>query len=213
MKWIAAASVSGLILVGLLAGALAVAVGGDSEAPGVAPASEEGPYRGSEPPGTIRLPRFSLRNYDGRVVRTAALEGKVALITFLDSQCTETCPILALQIAQGIDRLSARERQEVVAVAISTDPAEDTPASVRSFLKKQGAVGRLLYLTGPSDEMRALWERFKILSSLESGEDTLHSAPLRVYDRGLVWVATLHAGVDLTPENLVHDIRVALEQR
>ena len=45
---------------------------------------------------------------------------------------------------------------------------------------------------------------------LESGEDTLHSAPVRIYDRDGVWVAMLHAGVDLSENNLLHDIRAAL---
>jgi protein SCO1/2 len=213
MKWTIAVSVASLIIVGVLAGALTLAVGGDSQSPEIVTANGEGAYRGSEPPGTNRLPDFSLRNYDGRVVRAADLKGKVVLITFLDSQCTETCPILAAQIGQGIDRLSVRERQEVVAVAISTDPAEDTAASVRAFLSKQGAIGKLLFLVGAEDEMRTLWKRFMILSSLESGDDTLHSAPLRIYDRELVWAATLHAGADLSTENLVHDIRVALKQQ
>jgi hypothetical protein len=51
--------------------------------------------------------------------------------------------------------------------------------------------------------------RFQILSSLESGKDILHSAPVRIYVGG-IWVATLHAGVDLTPANLAHDVRIAL---
>jgi hypothetical protein len=58
--------------------------------------------------------------------------------------------------------------------------------------------------------MRTLWKRFQILSSLESGEDTLHSAPVRIYDRDGVWVATLHARADLSEDNLLHDIRSAL---
>lgn len=58
--------------------------------------------------------------------------------------------------------------------------------------------------------MRRLWKRFQILSSLESGEDTLHSAPVRIYDRDGVWAATLHAGVDLNEEHLLDDIRAAL---
>lgn len=52
--------------------------------------------------------------------------------------------------------------------------------------------------------------RCEILASLETGEDAVHSAPVRVYDRDSIWVPTQHTGVDLTPENLAHDIRVAL---
>lgn len=211
MKWIVALAVGGLVGAGALAGALSLAVRGDSQPPTFALSNDDGLYRGSEPP-PIPLPEFTLVTYEGRTVRSADLRGKVLLLTFLDSQCTEACPILASQIAQGLDLLGADERRQVVAVAISTDPAEDTPPSVRSFLAKQGALGKLLYLTGPADDIRALWKRFKILSSDESGSDTLHSAPLRIYGRGLVWAATLHAGVDLNPENLVHDIRVALKE-
>jgi len=108
--------------------------------------------------------------------------------------------------------LTPAELQGVRAVAISTDPAEDTERSVRSFLMRNHAAGRLLYLGGgePVGELRKVWGDFDVLSSLESGEDTLHSAPVRIYDRGGEWVTTLHAGADLTEANLLHDIRVAL---
>jgi hypothetical protein len=33
---------------------------------------------------------------------------------------------------------------------------------------------------------------------------------VRIFDRRGIWVSTLHAGIDLTPANLVHDIRAAL---
>ena len=96
-------------------------------------------------------------------------------------------------------------------MAISTDPKEDTAASVRAFLRRNRALGKLHYVGGgePESKLRPIWKRFYILSSLESGEDTLHSAPVRIYAGG-VWGATLHAGVDLTPANLAHDVRVAL---
>jgi len=169
-------------------------------------------YKGSEPPGGITMSDFTLRNHDGRVVGSTDLVGGVTVLTFLDSQCTESCPVIAWTVARAIDSLTSAERQDVRAVAISTDPAEDTESSVRRFLTRNRAVGRLLYLGGgqPESELRGLWSEFKVLSSLESGDDTLHSAPVRIYDRSGEWVATLHAGADLTEESLAHDIRVAL---
>jgi protein SCO1/2 len=155
---------------------------------------------------------FSLRNFDGRQVSSADLAGRVTVLTFLDSQCTESCPVIAWTVARTIDMLTPGERQGVRAVAITTDPAEDSKRSVRNFLARNRAVGRLLYLGGgqPEPELRRVWNGFKVLSSLESGQDTLHSAPVRIYDRRGVWAATLHAGADLTEANLAHDIRVAL---
>jgi cytochrome oxidase Cu insertion factor (SCO1/SenC/PrrC family) len=204
MKWLVV-SLFGAALVG---GVVGVAL--DRE-PRLRPNTlDDGRYRGSEPPGRHELPRFSLRNYDGRRVDQNDLRRRIVVLTFLDSQCTDTCPILASQIGQVIGSLRPAERDEVIAVAISTDPSEDTPGAVRAFLEKQRALGKLLYLSGPEPQVRTLWKRFQILSSLESGKDTLHSAPVRIYDRAGVWVATLHAGVDLTEANLLHDIRAAL---
>lgn len=217
MKWLLGAGVGALFALGALAASLGIAYRGDGDAtngPAAFDVPSEGMYRGSEPPARIELVDFALRDHDGAVVRSSSLRGKVVLLTFLDSQCTDSCPVIASEIGRAVGLLSAAERRRMFAVAISTDPKEDTAASVRAFLRRNRALGTLHYVGGgePEAKLRHIWQRFNILSSLESGEDTLHSAPVRIYDGG-VWVATLHAGVDLTPVNLAHDIRVALADR
>jgi protein SCO1/2 len=167
-------------------------------------------YRGSVPPVQIAVPDFTLPDYTGETVSSEDLQGKVALITFLDAQCTEACPIIASQIARTLEQLSPAERAEVTALAISTDPEEDTPNAVRTFLEKNRATGKLLYVVGPVERLRPVWERFQIAASIDTGSDTLHSAPVRIYNREGIWVSTLHAGADLTMENLAHDVRTAL---
>ena len=169
-----------------------------------------GDYRGSEPPARMALPDFTLPDYTGASVSSQELRGKVVLLTFLDSQCTEACPIIASQIARTLERLTPEERAEIAPIAISTDPEEDTPEAVRSFLEKNRAVGKLRYLVAPVERLRPLWESFQIAASVDTGIDTLHSAPVRIYDREGVWVTTLHAGADLTMENLAHDLRLTL---
>ena len=201
--------------VGLVVGAIVVAgaalvlgsVGRGSSS------ADAGAYRGSEPPDGIAMSAFTLRNYDGRLVNSSDLSGRVTVLTFLDSQCTESCPVIAWTVARALDTLRPDERRDITALAISTDPAEDAPRTVRSFLERNRAVGRLLYVGGgqPESELRPVWNAFEVLSSLESGQDTLHSAPVRIYDRSGTWVASLHAGADLSEANLAHDVRVALE--
>lgn len=208
MKWTLALGVVALFLFGVLAAAVGLMAGGDRELAG-SEAPRRDAYRGSEPPSGIRLPSFALRDYTGELVRSRDLRGRVVVLTFLDSQCTESCPIIAAQVGRTIELLTPAERSYLAAVAISVDPAEDTSASVRRFLRRQGAAGKLRYLTRPERSIRSLWRSFQILSSLESGKDTIHSAPVRVYDRDGSWVSSLHAGVDLTPANLAHDIRTA----
>jgi cytochrome oxidase Cu insertion factor (SCO1/SenC/PrrC family) len=200
----------------IVAGVLVVTVGAGVALAGVlagndsGPSGAEGGYRGSEPPGGIAMPVFVLRDYSGRAVSSEGLRGHVVLLTFLDSQCTEACPVIAAALARAIDELAPSERRRVRAIAITTDPVEDTPASVHRFLAARRAVGRLDYLIGSVAQLRPVWQAFHVLPSLDTGRDYLHSAPLRVYSTDLEWVATLHAGADLTQENLLHDIRVAL---
>lgn len=199
-RWVVTAVVGVLLLVGAVTAAVFLL------------GSERGrdAYRGSTPPAKFSLPEFSIPDSSGAIVSSRELEGKVVLVTFLDSQCTEACPIVASQIARALDGMEASERAALAPLAISTDPVEDTSASVRAFLRKNRAEGRLRYLVAPVEELRPVWEAFQILASYDTGVDTLHSAPVRIYDREGIWVATLHAGADLSTENLAHDIRVAL---
>ncbi len=210
------AIVAGAVTVSTLAlGAAAFAVlsGAGKTAAGAGALRESaGPYRGSEPPQGIPMPEFALRDDAGVLFESHSLHGKVVMLTFLDSHCTEACPIIASQIAQALSHLTRAERRQVEAVAISTDPTTDTPLAVRSFLARQHALGKLRYLGGgqPLRRLKSVWRAFQILGSAETGVHTLHSAPLRIYDRAGVWVSTLHAGADLSPTNLVHDVRTAL---
>jgi protein SCO1 len=167
-------------------------------------------YRGSLPPPGITLGQFDLRDYTGIRLSRDELAGKVVLLTFLESKCNEACPIIASQVAGAIERLPAAERRQVVAVAISTHPIEDTPVSVRSFLRSRHAEGKLHYLIGSEQELRPVWRRFGVLSALDSGDAETHSASVRVYGPSGEWVASLHPRVDLTAENLVYDVGVAL---
>ena len=202
MKLAIVSAVIGLLLLA----ALGVAVAVSSETGEPAPRA----FRGSEPPVTVALPDFELHDQDGRLVRTDDLRGKVVVLTFLDTKCREACPIIAGQIARAWSLLTAAERQAAVAIAISTDPRDDTRSSIRAFLVRHRATGTIRYLSGSVPDMKRLWRRFQILASLESGDPDSHSAPVRIYGRDLTWLATQHPGADLSPRNLLHDVRVAL---
>ena len=205
MRAIVGLAVTGLVLLVAL-GFLFTRLDAEVSAP------DQGAYRGSEPPARIIMPDFALQDYKGEEVTSNSLLGRVVVLTFLDAQCKETCPVIAAQLAQTFGQMDPDLRAQVTAVAISTDPDEDTSQAVRSFLRRTRAEGELRYLTRPAPAVNRIWGKFQILSSLESGTDSMHSAPVRIYDASGVWVSTLHAGVDLTDENLIHDLRVAREE-
>jgi protein SCO1/2 len=156
------------------------------------------------------MPSFALHDLDGRPVRARKLRGRAALVTFFDSHGREACPLIAAKLAVALDSLSPSERRQLVPLALSMNPRDDTPASARSFMRRHRLLGRMRYLVGSVAELRPVWKRFHVLSSLDSGDADVHSAAVRIYDRAGRWVASFNEGVDLTPQNLAHDVRLAL---
>ena len=167
-------------------------------------------YKGSQPPVAITLPYFALTDaISGREVSDRSLRGRVVALTFLDTACTDACPLIVPRMIDGLAALSQDERRRVALVALSVDPSVDTPAAVDTFLRRHRARGRLQYLIGNAATLRPIWKRFYVLSALETGSANSHSAPVRIYDGDGRWVSSLHLAVDLTPANLAHDLRLA----
>jgi protein SCO1 len=192
------------VLLGALAVALAIPAGVL-----LARGGEEADFRGSRPGAGLTLPQFELRDEQGRLVRSTDLRGKALAVTFLDTECTEACPIIAAQVSQAMKALGD-DRGRVEAFAITVDPAGDSQERIEQFLARYRATGTLRYLDGTIAELRPVWKGFQVASSLDSGNSNLHSAPVRVYDPEGRWRSTLHAGVDLTPADLAHDLREAI---
>ena len=205
---IAVAGVGLVIAVALVVAVLVAAPGGDRQ-----PASgpPPGPYRGSEPPGQLAASDFRLRSYRGRIVSLRAQRGKVVLLSFVDTKCTEKCPLVTSVIAQAYRLLRPDERRQVVPLLISVEPHADTPAHVRRFLARRHALA-LDYLIGTVRRLRPVWKAYGIVAAVDTGNADIHSSDVRVIDRRGIWVATQHAGVDLTPSNLAHDALEALKR-
>jgi len=207
MRWRLVIPLLALGALALAATGALLARGGESSGISVPP---PGLYRGSEPPGMNLLPSFSLPRFDGGRINSTSLRGKVVLVTFVDSACTETCPIIISLLGRALPQLAAAERSQVAALAISVDPPADTTAHVRNFLTQRGALGKLSYLVAPTHTMKPVWKGFYILSAVESGNADTHSSSVRIFSRTGKWVSTLNAGADLNIANLLHDLREAM---
>ena len=129
----------------------------------------------------------------------ADYRGRPVAVTFVYSTCEDTCPALVDQVRGALDDTGA----DVPLLAVSVDPANDTPARARRFL------GR-----APHDRPRALrarrrtarWRRCgrATASSPQRGELDHSAAVVLVDGDGRQRVGFPHD--QLTPEALAHDI-------
>ncbi len=185
-----------LVLVGVLAlGAVVLAIrGGDDDEPVAA----ENVFAGAVMPEGLRAPDFTLSDQDGERVSMRALRGRPVIVTFLYTNCEDTCPIQAQTVRGALDELG----HDVPALAIAVDPPNDTPRSAREFLAEQRATGRLDFVLGSAAELRPVWDGFAIQPQSVTSE---HQARFTLVDaRGYQRVG--YPGSEATPERLAHDI-------
>lgn len=183
--------VTGLLAVTAVAGVLLFAVGEKTVA--------SGGFAGSLRPAGIPPADFAgARDERGRPLRLAAMRGKPVVVTFLYTTCEDTCPLTAQQIRIALDELG----HDVPVVAVSVDPANDTPAKARTFALKQSMQGRMRWALGSRDQLARVWRSYFVEPQ---SADSEHSASTILLDaRGVQRVG--YATSVLTPDDLAHDI-------
>lgn len=149
---------------------------------------------------------FTLRDQDGRTVSLHDSRGQVTVLTFLYSTCQDTCPVTASTIRGALDDLG----HDVPTLAVSVDPAGDTPQHARSFLLRRGVNGRMRFLLGTRAELAPVWKAYGIApqrpGTPASDPAFAHSAYILLIDRqGRQRIGFPVA--EATPEGIAHDIR------
>jgi protein SCO1/2 len=129
-----------------------------------------------------RAPSFELRNQDGRSVSLADLRRRPVLLTFLDSECREQCPVEGRQLGIMLRQMEAPVRPTLAVVSVN--PAGDTPASIRHAMSAWGLAGpwRWQWLRGSRTKLAKVWADYGITVQPTSSDIT-HGMTLYLIDR------------------------------
>jgi cytochrome oxidase Cu insertion factor (SCO1/SenC/PrrC family) len=84
-----------------------------------------------------RITDFTLTDQNGQALSTQALRGKLVLISFLDPECYDSCPLLANQMANAVDLLGVKS-SNVAIVAINVNPYFNHVQDTATFTKEHG---------------------------------------------------------------------------
>lgn len=103
-----------------------------------------------------------LLDQDGREVRfyTDVLRGKIVLVSFIYTSCTDICPILMHSLSDVQNSLGDRFGKDVFFVSISVDPEDDTPEELKKYAGRYEAKPGWTFLTGPKKDVDAVIRRF-----------------------------------------------------
>jgi protein SCO1/2 len=187
-----------LVLLLVAIGVVVMTNRGTAQTEQVAKSQFDGP---TMPPG-LRAHNFSLVDQYGHRVTLDQFRGRVVILTFIHSLCHDTCPFMVEQIKGALNDLPGA--QTVPAIGVSVAPGEDSVAHRKAFLAKHEMNGRMEFLSGPLPAMRRVWHQYAIEPVTPKID---HSTFVLLIDkRGIERVG--FAADQLTPEGLVHDIRV-----
>jgi protein SCO1/2 len=206
-------AVAVLALCGAVAATLAKRLDDDGPAAKVTEVSGvQGPqsrFKGAVRPRGADAGDFALRDQDGRLVRLEALRGRVVVLSPMYTTCPDTCPLVAQQIQDALLDLSRRERAQVVALALSVDPRNDTAARAREFLRTRLVSRHLDFLVGSQAELRPVWKTFGFSPQTDERE---HNSYVVLIDKRGDQRISFPVNF-LTPEALAHDLRLLVKQQ
>ncbi len=108
-------------------------------------------------------PALRLTNQGGEPVDLAALRGKVVVLTAVYASCPHTCPTILVQARNAIDELPAAQREDLRVVAVTLDPAHDSP-EVLAELAGMHTLEQPLYqlVTGPPPEVERILDQMEV---------------------------------------------------
>lgn len=135
------------------------------------PQSPTGPTVPASPAAVIGLSRLgggvaapiALQDQYGASWTLADARGKVVVLSFMNAECNDICPVLAQELTQA-DQLLGTQRGQVQFVVVNTDPLE-TSLSVAPPALSQTGLDRLAtvtYLTGPLSSLSRVWKSYGI---------------------------------------------------
>lgn len=172
-----------------------------------AAAASQSRFAGHELRGPASAADFALRDQHGRLIRLSAQRGKLVLVTFLYTHCTDICPVIANQLNQAL-REMYHQRSSVRILAVSVDPVGDTPRAVRAYVREHRLLPEFHYLVGSRGQLTRVWQAYNILVLQRNPESVGHSGYIYLLDRR--GKPRVFYSAKATAPQVAHDLRLLL---
>jgi protein SCO1/2 len=104
-----------------------------------------------------QAPDFTLTTQSGQPFRFADLRGQVALVSFIFTTCSGSCPATTARMAsvqKALQQGGLDKSGKVRLVSITLDPARDTPETLRNYMRLYDVEpANWSFLTGRPDDV------------------------------------------------------------
>lgn len=171
-------------------------------------------------PRLYPAPGFTLTNQDGQVVELSDFRGKVVVMNFIYTRCTDVCPKLNYELQDIWQQLQAELRQDLVLIAISFDPY-DTPGVLKQYATFYDVPG-WQFLTGTDEQIKKVTSDYHVgyepktagANQTQTGSppvEFIHNSSVVLIDReGMV--RKTYGGPELPVKDMVRELTHLLNQ-
>ena len=192
-------------LIRLAMAALLISVAGIAVIPAASQPAAQAP---STEPEINYLPDITLTNQYGSPVPLASLKGKLVMVSFIHASCKGVCELMTGKMKSVATDLG-KNGAKVTMVSITTDPAEDSPAELKAYAKREGVSGDgFIFLTGQPAAVKEVLQVYGV--NQKPGENEM----THVFELFLIGpdgrVVRRYHGLDIDAAKVVGDIRQAL---
>ena len=112
------------------------------------------------------FPKVTLEDSKERVYPFSEFEGKLVMLTFIYTACTDVCPELEMNFAQVYQSIPEQYiGEDIVFLSVSFDPTRDDPETLekyRSYFGSDGETWRMARITEEA-ELNALLDEFGVI--------------------------------------------------
>jgi cytochrome oxidase Cu insertion factor (SCO1/SenC/PrrC family) len=114
------------------------------------------------PWGESYIPNTTVMTQRGKPVKfyDDLIKGKIVVISFIYTSCTDICPLTSARIAQLEEKLGDMVGREVFFLSMTVDPEHDTPERLKEYAERFGAGPGWSFVTGKPVDIRAINYKF-----------------------------------------------------
>jgi cytochrome oxidase Cu insertion factor (SCO1/SenC/PrrC family) len=133
-------------------------------------------------PAATPAPGFVLRDQQGRLTSLAQFRGKVVVLTFIDPECTQICPLTTQSMAEALKLLGPAGASNVELIGVNINAQKTEVADVAAYTQTHELPGQWRFLTGSPPQLERVWHSYHVYVGVENG-DIVHDTSVFLIDQ------------------------------
>ncbi len=132
----------------------------------------------------VRAPGFRLTDQRGHTMTLASLRGKIVVLEFMDSHCTDICPIVSQEFVDAYHELGAAAGK-VVFVAVNVNQYHAAVADMAAYSRAHQltAIPDWHFFTGQLPQLQAVWRDYHLdVQAPSPNADIIHTSAVYFID-------------------------------